>query len=302
MTPAAGRGAGRMEPMDSLWAFIKLSRPHFLIGGVLMFALGAATTGLFDPAAYALRQVMVTAAQVTAHYVNEYADVEPDRAVTRRTLFSGGSGVLVDGSLRPVVALRAARVASLVAAGTALALMSVNVPAALLGVAALAISWSYSMPPLRLLGSGFGELAASAVVAGMVPLIGAFSQGGTITGALMGAVAIVFLLHFAMMLAFELPDLETDAIAGKRVLAVRIGLSRTRVLITLLVLAAGGLLMGWGSAHAEPGSARVGILAGLPAAVVMLVAMARDRAGLLTGSAVAAVVLTAAGLLCVLVW
>jgi 1,4-dihydroxy-2-naphthoate octaprenyltransferase len=157
------------------------------------------------------------------------------------------------------------------------------------------------MPPLRLLGSGFGELAASAVVAGIVPLIGAFSQGGTITGPLMGAVAIVFLLHFAMMLAFELPDLETDAMAGKRVLAIRLGLSRTRVLITLLVVAAGGLLMGWGSAHAEPGRARVVILAGLPAAVVMLVAMTRDRAGLLTGSAVAALVLTAAGLLCVLV-
>ena len=290
-----------MEPMDSLWAFIKLSRPHFLIGGVLMFALGAAATGLFDPAAYALGQVMVTAAQVTAHYVNEYADVEPDRAVTRRTLFSGGSGVLVDGSLRPVVALRAAQVASVVAAGTALALMSVNVPAALLGLAALAISWSYSMPPLRLLGSGFGELAASAIVAGIVPLIGAFSQGGTITGALMWAVAIVFLLHLAMMLAFELPDLETDAMAGKLVLAVRVGLSRTRVLITLLVLAAGALLLGWGSAHAESGIARVGILAGLPAAVVMLVAMARDRAGLLTGSAVAALVLTAAGLLVALV-
>ena len=290
-----------MEPMDSLWAFIKLSRPHFLIGGVLMFALGAAATGLFDPAAYALGQVMVTAAQVTAHYVNEYADVEPDRAVTRRTLFSGGSGVLVDGSLRPVVALRAARVASVVAVGAAAALLFVNVNAALLGLIALAISWSYSMPPLRLLGSGFGEIAATAVVAGIVPLIGAFSHGGTVTGALMWAIAIVFLLHLAMMLAFELPDLETDAMAGKRVLAVRIGLPRTRVLITLLLLAAGGLLIGWGSAHAESGSARVGILAGLPAALVMLVAMARNRAGLLTGSAVAALVLTAAGLLNALV-
>ena len=283
--------------MDLLWAFIKLSRPHFLIGGVLMFALGAASARQFEPIAYALGQVMVTAAQVTAHYINEYADVEPDRAVTRRTLFSGGSGVLVGGQLRPAVALRAARLASVVAVGTAGALVFVNVNAGLLGLAALAVSWSYSMPPLRLLGSGFGELAASAVVTGIVPLIGAFSQGGTVTGALMWAIAIVFLLHLAMMLAFELPDLETDAMAGKRVLAVRVGLARTRVLITLLVLAAGGLLMGWGSAHTESGSARVGILAGLPAAVVMLVTMARDRAGLLTGSAVAALVLTASGLL-----
>jgi 1,4-dihydroxy-2-naphthoate octaprenyltransferase len=287
--------------MDQLWAFIKLSRPHFLIGGVLMFALGAAAAGQVDPLGYALGQLMVVAAQVTAHYVNEYADVEPDRAVTRRTLFSGGSGVLVGGQLRPVVALRAARVASALAIGAAIALMFVNVTAALLGLAALVISWSYSLPPLRVLGSGFGELAASGVVAGLVPLIGAFCQGGAITGRLTWSIGVVFLLHLAMMLAFELPDLETDAVAGKRVLAVRIGRTRTRALIALLVLAAAILLTGWSSTYAGSGGARVALLAGLPAAALMLVAMLRDRAALLTGSAVATLVLTAAGLLSVLV-
>ncbi len=282
--------------MDSLWAFIKLSRPHFLIGGVLMFALGAAAAGRVDPFAYALGQLMVTAAQVTAHYVNEYADIEPDRAVARRTLFSGGSGVLVGGGLRPAVALRAARVASVVAVGTAGALMFVNIVAALLGLAALAISWSYSMPPLRLLGSGLGELAASAVVAGLVPLIGALSQGGTITGRLLWSIVIVFVLHFAMMLAFELPDLETDAAAGKRVLAVRIGRTRTRALISLLVLGAGGLLIAR-SSSSSAGREWVAVVAGFPAAALMLAAMMRDRAGLLTGAAVATLVLTAAGLL-----
>ena len=290
-----------MGSMDPLWAFIKLSRPHFLIGGVLMFALGAAAAGQVDPLGYALGQLMVVAAQVTAHYVNEYADVEPDRAVTRRTLFSGGSGVLVGGQLRPVVAIRAARVASALAIGAAIALMFVNVTAALLGLAALMISWSYSLPPLRLLGSGFGELAASGVVAGLVPLIGAFSQGGAITGRLTWSIGVVFLLHLAMMLAFELPDLETDAVAGKRVLAVRMGRTRTRALIALLVLAAAILLTGWSSTYAGSGSAGVALLAGLPAAALMLVAMLRDRAALLTGAAVATLVLTAAGLLSVLV-
>ena len=287
--------------MDLPWAFIKLSRPHFLLGGVLMFALGAVAAGSVEPLAYALGQVMVTAAQVTAHYVNEYADLEPDRAVTRRTLFSGGSGVLVGGLLRPVVAIRAARIASALAVGTALGLAFVNVYAALLGLAALAVSWSYSMPPLRLLGSGFGELAASAVVAGLVPLIGAFSQGGSATGALLWAIAIVFMLHLAMMLAFELPDLESDAATGKRVLAVRIGRTRTRALITFLVLGAGGLLTGWGSSYAGSDREWLATLAGLPAAALMLVAMVRDRAGLLTGAAVAMLVLTGAGLLFALV-
>ncbi|MGZ8754615.1 MAG: UbiA family prenyltransferase, partial [Acidimicrobiia bacterium] len=165
----------------------------------------------------------------------------------------------------------------------------------LLGVAALAISWSYSMPPLRLLGSGFGELAASVVVAGIVPLMGAFSQGGTITGVLWWSIAIVLPLHVAMMLAFELPDLETDAMAGKRVLAVRIGRTGTRVLIVLLLVA--GFAAVWGLEKSEQVRVWVAILFGLPSATVILVAMLRDQAGLLTGSAVATLVLTAAGLL-----
>jgi 1,4-dihydroxy-2-naphthoate octaprenyltransferase len=281
--------------VHSLWAFIKLSRPHFLVGGVLMFALGAAAAGRLDPLAYGLGQLLVTAAQVTAHFVNEYADVEPDRAIVRRTLFSGGSGVLVGGLLPPIVALRSAWVASALALGAAVAMAFINVPTALLGVAALAISWSYSMPPLRLLGSGFGELAASVVVAGIVPLMGAFSQGGTITGVLLWSIAIVLPLHVAMMLAFELPDLETDAMAGKRVLAVRIGRTGTRVLIVLLLVA--GLAAVWGLEKSEPVRVWVAILFGLPSAMLILVAMLRDQAGLLTGSAVATLVLTAVGLL-----
>lgn len=96
--------------------FIRLSRPHFLLGGALMFGLGAAIAGRLDVRGYVLGQTMVTAGQVTAHYVNEYADVEADRGVEHRTWFSGGSGVLVEGRLVPAVALRAAIVTSGVAA------------------------------------------------------------------------------------------------------------------------------------------------------------------------------------------
>jgi len=283
--------------VQSVWAFIKLSRPHFLMGGVLMFALGAAAAGRFDPGGYALGQLMVTAAQVTAHYVNEYADLEPDRAITSRTLFSGGSGVLVGGLLPPSVALRAARVSTGVTVIAALALAFVSLPGALLGVVAVAISWSYSMPPLRLLGSGFGEVAASVVVAGLVPVIGALAQGGGLTATLGGAIATLFLIHLAMMLAFELPDLTADASTGKRVLAVRIGPARTRALIVLLLVGSVALMLGQGLSGAWSDGEWVAILAGLPSATLMIVAMIRRRPGLLTACAVATLVLVAMGLL-----
>jgi len=281
--------------MQSLLAFIRLSRPHFLMGGVLMFALGAAAAGQFDPVGYALGQAMVTAAQVTAHYVNEYADLEPDRAITHRTLFSGGSGVLVGGLLRPSVALRAAWVSTGLAVCAALALAFSSLPAALLGLVAVLVSWSYSMPPLRLLGSGFGEVAASAVVAGIVPVIGALAQGGEVTAPLSWPIATLFLVHMAMMLAFELPDLDTDATIGKRVLAVRIGRSRTQVLIVVLLASAGFLIVGRGLKAEWPAPEWAALLVGLPSATVMIVGMIRKRSGLLTIAAVATLVLVAGG-------
>jgi hypothetical protein len=92
---------------DRSWAFIRLSRPHFLVGGFLMFGLGAATAGSIGVADYVSGQILVTSTQLTAHYVNEYADVEADRHVQHRTFFSGGSGVLANEVLSARTALYA---------------------------------------------------------------------------------------------------------------------------------------------------------------------------------------------------
>ncbi|MDH3499267.1 MAG: prenyltransferase, partial [Acidimicrobiia bacterium] len=205
--------------MSTLRAFVRLSRPHFLIGGALMFGLGAAVAGEVDTYGYVVGQFMVTAAQLTAHYVNEYADVEADRMVSERTWFSGGSGVLVDGSLARDTALQAAVASSSVAIAAATLLSARSPAASLLGLGALSISWLYSMPPVRLLGTGLGEIATSTVVTVFVPLVGSLAQTSKVASGLWWSAVILFPVHLAMMLAFELPDLDNDRAAGKAVLA-----------------------------------------------------------------------------------
>ncbi|MGB3051201.1 MAG: prenyltransferase [Polyangiales bacterium] len=224
--------------MISLMAFLRLSRPHFLMGGALMYAVGVAQGEAIGIATYLLGQAMVSAAQVTAHYVNEYADVEADRLVKNRTIFSGGSGVLVEGGLGSSVAMRAARVSTAVALFCAVAIARTSPLAAILGLVALVVSWFYSIPPVRLLGTGFGEAVTSAVVVGVVPLIGIAMTGGGPTTYLWWLIAALLPVHFAMMLIFELPDLETDRRANKRVLAVRVGKDATMVAISALIVLA----------------------------------------------------------------
>ncbi len=97
-----------------LGAFLRMTRPFFLLGGVLLYLLGAAfalANGTpFHLGYFVLGQLLVTSVQLMVHYVNEYYDQDVDRAVTDRTWFSGGSGMLASGALSGSMALRAAQI------------------------------------------------------------------------------------------------------------------------------------------------------------------------------------------------
>lgn len=261
-----------------------------------MYALGAVSAPSLTPGRYVLGQGLVTSAQITAHFLNEYADREADRSVTNRTLFSGGSGVLVDGSLAPRTALTAGIGTTIISLCIALWLVPTYPIAAFLGLAALLVSWLYSIPPVRLLGTGWGELASTLVVIGLVPVIGSTSQGSGPPGALWASMATLLPIHLAMMLVFELPDLDSDRAVGKKVLAVRIGRQRTERLIASLLalgaLEAGAFLaIGW----LMTGSA-VAYLSVIPG-LATTSALARNRYALATATSVATLGLSAIGLM-----
>ena len=279
-----------------LWVWVRLSRPHFLLGGFLMFGLGAATGGPVDGSDYLFGQLMVTMAQLTAHYANEYADVDADRAVEHRTPFSGGSGVLVEGSLPVRSALWAARLTSVLTVLAAIVVADASILAAVLGLLALTVSWAYSMPPVRLLNLGWGELATSLVVTLLVPVIGALVQTDTVPATLWWSAAVLVPVHMAMMLVFEIPDLQSDSAAGKRVLAVRIGRRATVVMIgSLLAVAFAGLATAI-IADGLPSGCAAGFV-GLVAAPVLVGALVRDRHQVMTICAVGMFVLVSGGLL-----
>lgn len=279
---------------QKLIAFAKLSRPHFLVGGFVLFALGATQAQSRSVGRYLAAQAMVSAAQLTAHYVNEHADVVADRQVANRTMFSGGSGVLASGQLQPQTALKAAAFTSATTIALAAFVAVDSLAAAALGLLALFGSWAYS---LWLMRRGWGEIATSIIVVALVPIIGVLSQGGTVTPFLWWSVAVLLSVHMAMMLAFELPDLESDASVGKFVLAVRIGETHTiRLLRALLLTGATTLLVGWATGSIPSGTAiAVAALAGLPAVAMGALASSRHH-GWLTLAAVSTLGLSAFGL------
>jgi 1,4-dihydroxy-2-naphthoate octaprenyltransferase len=221
-------------------AFVRLGRPQFLVGGFLLYGLGATAAVLggasFSAAAYALGQAAVTAIQLMTHYANDFFDAAADRANLTPTRWSGGSRVLASGALPDGVARTAAGVLLALAVGLIVAVHRAGGRggpiAGVALIAALALAWMYSAPPARLHSRGVGELTTAFVVTGLVPVIAFVLQAGGTRGLSPLLLAQVPLagLQFAMLLAIELPDAAGDASVGKRTLVVRLGGGRSAAL------------------------------------------------------------------------
>jgi len=226
---------------------VRLGRPLFLGGSVVLYALGAAVAvrhrHTIDPVLYLLGQTATTLFQLMTHYANDYFDYEADRANATPTRWSGGSRVLVGGELPRGVALGAALVLAAAGVGVMIVLAGMERVGPLVLtvlVVALVLSWEYSAPPLRLHSSGFGELAVVLVVTALVPFFGFALQAPDLVGMRVLVLAVVPLccLQFAMLLAIEFPDAVGDRAVEKHTLVVRLGTTCATRLYVLTVAAA----------------------------------------------------------------
>jgi 1,4-dihydroxy-2-naphthoate octaprenyltransferase len=176
--------------------------------------------------AFSLRWLLFIAAwgvvdQLFIVFANDYADRHADGPV--RTPFSGGSGVLVEGLIEPLVLLRAA-------IGMAILLVGLSVLGALASrpllivsaVAALFLLHAYSFGPLRLSYRGGGEVLQALGVGAVLPLTSYYAQSGRIDLPVW-ALAPSALAALAGNLLTSVPDVTSDTRAGKRTLAVRAG-------------------------------------------------------------------------------
>lgn len=278
--------------------FIRLSRPFFLLGGFLLYGLGASIVRYLgrpiDVGLYLAGQALVTLIQLTGQYLNEYFDAPIDAANQNRTPLTGGSGVLVPGSLPQRIAMYAAVVCvTLTATLASVMLFSGGLP--ILAWVILIVSFlgavAYSLPPLRLVSSGIGEVVASMVVAGLVPIFAFATQTGEMHRLLPMTTIPLIAIHFAMLIVFQMPDYAVDSKYDKRTLMVRLGW-RTAFLMhdAAIILGFGSLLMAF--FFGLPRRVALGTLIALPLAIAQIWQIARIREGfpprwrILTGGAV----------------
>lgn len=228
-----------------LGLFFRLTRPLFLIGVALLYALGVGIAHYLghpiDWGIYLLGQLWVSLCQLIAQYLNEFFDFEGDQDNSNRTHLTGGSGALGPGKLPRQTALIAAYACLAFLASITVLLVSkgkLNPPVILIMFLALLGSIFYSTPPLKLEGSGYGELLASVVVAFLTPAFAFILQSGEWHRLVAMSTFPLVALHLAMLLGLELPDYGSDMKHEKGTLMVRLGWQNGIVLHNILILSA----------------------------------------------------------------
>jgi isoprenylcysteine carboxyl methyltransferase (ICMT) family protein YpbQ/1,4-dihydroxy-2-naphthoate octaprenyltransferase len=200
--------------VQSFFAFVRLGRPLFLMGGFLLYGLGGAVAvaqgRTIDPSVYLLGQVVFTAFHLMTHYANDYLLT---REELPRWVALAGALALAAGGIATAIVLASRHPAPLL------------IPTAM---AILVLSWLYSAPPLRLHSTGLGELDVALVVTTLGPFFAFYLQVPDLVGlrTLLLAILPLCCLQFAMILAVEVPDAIGDSMVGKRTLVVRLGRPR----------------------------------------------------------------------------
>ena len=225
---------------ERLVDFIKLLRPQFLLGSVLLFLVGSvyadrARIDLTVELVFALMAVVLV--QIFGHFINDYFDREGD-VPSRRTLFAGGSGMIQSGSFSARSVLWMTTVACISCLLMAILVVGLTgrglfLPLMLLGLAG---GWAYSAPPVRLASTWFGELSVALLLGFFLPLTGVYFISGTFDLSVLVLGIPLFLFSLESLIGVEFPDEEADLASGKKNLTYRLGIGRSRLLHIVLLM------------------------------------------------------------------
>jgi 1,4-dihydroxy-2-naphthoate octaprenyltransferase len=215
------------------------ARPRTLPAAVAPVAVGTGVAdfeGSFRPLPAVLALVVALALQVGVNYANDYSDgvrgTDDDRVGPFRLTASRAAA---PGQVRRA-AFASFGVAAL--AGLALVLITQAWWLLLVGMTCLLAAWFYTGGGSPYGYRGLGELSVF-VFFGLVAVTGtAFVQTEQLTLLALVCSVPVGVLAVALLVVNNLRDVPTDAVAGKRTLAVRLGARRTRRLYALLMAAA----------------------------------------------------------------
>ncbi|WP_062131263.1 1,4-dihydroxy-2-naphthoate polyprenyltransferase [Demequina aestuarii] len=213
------------------------ARPRTLWTAISPVAVGSASAGalgMFSIDTALLALVVALALQVGSNYANDYSDGIRGTDVDR----IGPDRLVATGKATPTAVKGAAFVSFAVAAlaGIFVVFLAGALWLLLVGLFAIIAAWTYTGSDRPYGYAGWGEVAVFAFFGPVAVLGTMYVQAGDITWWAVAASVGVGLYAVALLMVNNIRDLDTDAAAGKRTLAVKIGSHRARQLFAAVVL------------------------------------------------------------------
>ncbi len=229
-----------------LKVWLRAVRIRFLLASIISVCLGLAINGwqnkTIDFGFAALTFVGVAALHASVDLLNDYWDfkrqIDTD---TQRTKFSGGTGVLPEGLLKPKQVYRAGMVMLIIgsAVGAFFIFEKGITIAIILGFAVISI-YFYST---RIVDSGLGEVFV-AIKGSMIVLGTYFVQSSHITLEPIIAGIVSGILSSTILFVNSFPDHDADKKHGRKTLVIILGKHKASSMIWIFPIMIYGIILG----------------------------------------------------------
>lgn len=266
-------------PVSGARAWMLAVRPKTLSAAAAPVFVGtglAAAHGTYLPAPAAAALLGALLIQIGTNLANDYYDFVRGGDTEDRV---GPTRVTQAGIIPPKQVWRGMVLTLLAALLVGIYLVSVGGwPIVWIGLASLCCAVAYTGGPYPLAYHGLGDPFVF-VFFGLVAVGGTYwVQALTLPGDVLLAGVGVGALNTAILVANNLRDLETDVVAGKRTLAVRLGLLGSRIEYVMLVAVGFSVPLLGVSLYGWPRPALVALVAGLAAITPVTLIMTKEEA------------------------
>ncbi|OPY29746.1 MAG: 1,4-dihydroxy-2-naphthoate octaprenyltransferase [Methanocella sp. PtaU1.Bin125] len=227
--------------LSRMGAWVREFRLVFLLFGVLPVIIGSLVACDYYPQQFSLAYFFVSLVAIVLLHAgtiafNDYFDYRSGADVINRerTPFTGGTGLLVDGTLKPSHVLGAGSLCFALCIALGMFIVFTRSPAVFLfGVVGVGLGSLYTAPPLRLAYRLLGEITwflsfPMAALGALVVQAPPFSAGDVLAmqpalaSAVVAAMPVAFLAT-AGFVVLEFPDYDADRASGKVGATVLIG-------------------------------------------------------------------------------
>ncbi len=228
--------------MKQIKTVLRLARLHFLIPGFMLFLLGyllALLGGIeYDLVKFVFGYLVFGTAHLSVSFSNDYFDRHSDRNSVK-TAFSGGSKVLIEHPELESFALRFAIFLlcfSVISNIFFIFIYGYSFWFFVFGLLGGLLGFFYTAPPLKLAYRGLGELSTMLAVGIFMPGMGYFVASGTLD--LLFSLLILPLSCYGLffILTVHLPDVESDTLALKKNILVKLGINSGKLVTVVATL------------------------------------------------------------------